>query len=213
MFLAEKPRGTTPDPFPAEGMTGGEIEVLGYRGMKEYEIRFDELRGEGRKPARRRRRPGLQAAHADLRKRPHPDRRPRHRRGPERTRPGPAICARPHPVRQADLRIPARCRQAGDDGGRTDDRPPADLLLGAQEGRRQALRPGSRHGQAARRPRCLGRADNALQIHGGNGFALEYTISAVCCATPASSTSSRVPAKSRPGHRARPVRGQFLWLA
>ncbi len=41
MFLAEKPRGTDDNPFPAEGMTGGEIEVLGYRGMKEYEISFD----------------------------------------------------------------------------------------------------------------------------------------------------------------------------
>jgi (2S)-methylsuccinyl-CoA dehydrogenase len=41
MFLAEKPRGTEDNPFPAEGMTGGEIEVLGYRGMKEYELGFD----------------------------------------------------------------------------------------------------------------------------------------------------------------------------
>ncbi len=44
MFLAEKPRGSDDDPFPAEGMTGGEIEVLGYRGMKEYEISFDAFR-------------------------------------------------------------------------------------------------------------------------------------------------------------------------
>ena len=44
MFLAEKPRGTDADPFPAEGMSGGEIEVLGYRGMKEYEIAFDGFR-------------------------------------------------------------------------------------------------------------------------------------------------------------------------
>ncbi|MHA7898702.1 MAG: acyl-CoA dehydrogenase family protein [Henriciella sp.] len=43
MFLAEKPRGTDEIPFPADGMTGGEIEVLGYRGMKEYEIGFDEF--------------------------------------------------------------------------------------------------------------------------------------------------------------------------
>jgi (2S)-methylsuccinyl-CoA dehydrogenase len=43
MFLAEKPRGTEDDPFPAIGMTGGEIEVLGYRGMKEYELGFDEF--------------------------------------------------------------------------------------------------------------------------------------------------------------------------
>ncbi len=41
MFLAEKPRGTPDNPFPAQGMTGGEIPVLGYRGMKEYELGFD----------------------------------------------------------------------------------------------------------------------------------------------------------------------------
>jgi len=41
MLLAEKPRGTEDNPFPADGMTGGEIEVLGYRGMKEYELGFD----------------------------------------------------------------------------------------------------------------------------------------------------------------------------
>lgn len=41
MFLAEKPRGSDETPFPADGMTGGEIEVLGYRGMKEYDISFD----------------------------------------------------------------------------------------------------------------------------------------------------------------------------
>jgi (2S)-methylsuccinyl-CoA dehydrogenase len=41
MLLAEKPRGTDDDPFPATGMSGSEIEVLGYRGMKEYEIAFD----------------------------------------------------------------------------------------------------------------------------------------------------------------------------
>ncbi|MDE2583538.1 MAG: acyl-CoA dehydrogenase family protein [Rhodospirillales bacterium] len=41
MLLAEKPRGTETDPFPAPGMSGTEIRVLGYRGMKEYEIAFD----------------------------------------------------------------------------------------------------------------------------------------------------------------------------
>lgn len=41
MLLAEKPRGTDQNPFPAKGMSGTEIEVLGYRGMKEYEIAFD----------------------------------------------------------------------------------------------------------------------------------------------------------------------------
>jgi (2S)-methylsuccinyl-CoA dehydrogenase len=41
MLLAEKPRGSDDRPFPAKGMSGSEIEVLGYRGMKEYEIAFD----------------------------------------------------------------------------------------------------------------------------------------------------------------------------
>jgi (2S)-methylsuccinyl-CoA dehydrogenase len=50
MFLATKPRGTASDPFPAPGMGGGEIAVIGYRGMKEYEIAFD----------------GFEVAHADL---------------------------------------------------------------------------------------------------------------------------------------------------
>ena len=50
MLLAEKPRGTTADPFPAPGMGGGEIAVIGYRGMKEYEIAFD----------------GFEVAHANL---------------------------------------------------------------------------------------------------------------------------------------------------
>src|SRR5690606_33367981 len=41
MLIAEKPRGSDGYPFPSAGMTGGEIEVLGYRGMKEYDISFD----------------------------------------------------------------------------------------------------------------------------------------------------------------------------
>jgi (2S)-methylsuccinyl-CoA dehydrogenase len=44
MLLAEKPRGTDADPFPVDGLTGGEIEVLGYRGMKEYTLGFDGFR-------------------------------------------------------------------------------------------------------------------------------------------------------------------------
>ena len=43
MFLAEKPRGFDENPFPAKGMSGSEIEVLGYRGMKEFEIRFEDF--------------------------------------------------------------------------------------------------------------------------------------------------------------------------
>ena len=47
MFLAEKTPGTDEDPFPTPGMTGGEIEVLGYRGMKEYELGFDGFHVKG----------------------------------------------------------------------------------------------------------------------------------------------------------------------
>ncbi len=47
MFLAEKMPGTDAEPFPTPGMTGGEIAVLGYRGMKEYELGFDGFRVKG----------------------------------------------------------------------------------------------------------------------------------------------------------------------
>lgn len=47
MFLAEKTPGADEAPFPTEGMTGGEIEVLGYRGMKEYELAFDGFKVKG----------------------------------------------------------------------------------------------------------------------------------------------------------------------
>ena len=43
MLLVPKPRGTSADPFPAEGMAGSEIEVLGYRGMREYALQFDGM--------------------------------------------------------------------------------------------------------------------------------------------------------------------------
>jgi len=44
MLLAPKQRGDGDAPFPTPGMSGGEIEVIGYRGMKEYEIGFDRFR-------------------------------------------------------------------------------------------------------------------------------------------------------------------------
>ncbi|MCC5972125.1 MAG: acyl-CoA/acyl-ACP dehydrogenase [Pararhodobacter sp.] len=47
MFLAEKTPGPVEDPFPTPGMSGGEIEVLGYRGMKEYELGFDGFQVKG----------------------------------------------------------------------------------------------------------------------------------------------------------------------
>ena len=46
MFLVDKPGGTDAEPFPSQGMSGSEIPVLGYRGMKEYEISFDACRAD-----------------------------------------------------------------------------------------------------------------------------------------------------------------------
>ena len=43
MLLVPKPRGNEAEPFPAAGMTGSEIEVLGYRGMREYALQFDAM--------------------------------------------------------------------------------------------------------------------------------------------------------------------------
>ena len=45
--MAEKRRGDDNNPFPTQGMKGSEIEVLGYRGMKEYEIAFDKFLIDG----------------------------------------------------------------------------------------------------------------------------------------------------------------------
>ena len=47
MFIAPKTRGTESDPFPDAEIAGGEIEVLGYRGMKEYTLAFDGYRVPG----------------------------------------------------------------------------------------------------------------------------------------------------------------------
>jgi (2S)-methylsuccinyl-CoA dehydrogenase len=41
ILLAEKPRGSDAVPFPVAGLSGSEIPVLGYRGMKEYTLAFD----------------------------------------------------------------------------------------------------------------------------------------------------------------------------
>ena len=156
MLLVEKPRGDDADPFPAPGMSGGEIEVLGYRGMKEYEIAFDDFRvpadsllggveGQGFKQlmatfelAR------IQTAARAV---------------------GVAQCAFELGLRYAKERVqfgkpiiafPARRRQAGDDGGRDPHRPPAHVFRRPRQGRGAPLRPRSGHGQAARRPRRLG---------------------------------------------------------
>ncbi len=152
MLLAPKPRGTEGDAFPATGMSGGEIEVLGYRGMKEYELGFDGFKvpvenllggveGQGFKQLMRTfesariqtaaRAIGVAQCALEL---------------------GLQVCAGPQAVRQAAGRLPAGLRQAGDDGGRDHGRSPAHLLRRTREGRGPALRSRGRHGEAAGRP-------------------------------------------------------------
>ena len=84
ILLAEKPRGNDLEPFPVAGLSGSEIPVLGYRGMKEYTLSFDGfvvareglLRGvEGQ---------GFKQLMATFEFRAHPDCRPGGRLGSQR---------------------------------------------------------------------------------------------------------------------------------
>jgi (2S)-methylsuccinyl-CoA dehydrogenase len=181
MFLAEKPRGSDAVPFPAKGMSGGEIEVLGYRGMKEYEIAFDGFRvpadallggveGQGFKQLMETfesariqtaaRAVGVAQCAFELGL----------RYARERVQFGKTII---HFPRVADKLVMMAveihiARQITYFAGRAKD-----------EGRRCDLEAGMAKLLAARV--AWAAADNALQIHGGNGFALEYPISRVLC--------------------------------
>ncbi len=181
MFLAEKPRGDDDDPFPAKGMSGGEIEVLGYRGMKEYEIRFEDfevkaenllggVEGQGFKQLMQ----TFEAARIQT-------------------------AARAVGVAQNALDLGLKYARDRAQFGKPIIAFPriADkLALMAAEvmAARQLTLFAAREKDAGRRcdleagmAKLLGArvawtaADNALQIHGGNGFALEYQISRVLC--------------------------------
>jgi (2S)-methylsuccinyl-CoA dehydrogenase len=181
MLLAEKPRGTDDDPFPAKGMSGGEIEVLGYRGMKEYEISFDGfevpvsrllggVEGQGFKQlmatfeaARIQtaaRAVGVAQSAMDLAL----------KYALERTQFGKPIYAFPR-VANKIVMIAVEtmiARQLTYFAAREKD-----------QGRRCDLEAGMAKLLAARV--AWAAADNAVQIHGGNGFALEYPVSRVLC--------------------------------
>ncbi len=43
MLLIDKQRGSEANPFPDNRISGSEIEVLGYRGMREYDLAFDRF--------------------------------------------------------------------------------------------------------------------------------------------------------------------------
>jgi (2S)-methylsuccinyl-CoA dehydrogenase len=181
MLLAEKPRGTDENPFPAKGMTGGEIEVLGYRGMKEFEIGFDGFEvpaenllggeeGNGFKQLMETfesariqtaaRALGVAQSALDLGLRYAKDRiqfgRPLFS-FPRIFDKIVAMAVEIHVARQITY-FSARQK----DGGKR-----CDLEAG------MAKLLGARVAWAA--------ADNALQIHGGNGFALEFPVSRVLC--------------------------------
>jgi (2S)-methylsuccinyl-CoA dehydrogenase len=181
MLLAEKPRGTEADPFPAEGMNGTEIPVLGYRGMKEYEISFDGfpvpasnllggVEGQGFKQlmetfesariqtAARALGVAQNALELGL----------AYARG--RTQFGKAIVAFPrvHAKLAAMATETMMARQLSYFAARRKD-----------AGRRCDIEAGMAKLLAARI--AFTNADCALQIHGGNGYALEYPISRVLC--------------------------------
>jgi (2S)-methylsuccinyl-CoA dehydrogenase len=181
MLLAEKPRGGDADPFPAAGMSGTEIEVLGYRGMKEYEIAFDGFEvkaenllggaeGQGFKQlmatfesAR------IQTAARSI---------------------GVAQSALEHALTYAVSRVQFAAPIA--DFPRVADKlamMAAEIMIARQltyyaarqkdSGRRCDLEAGMAKLLAARV--AWAAADNAVQIHGGNGFALEFPISRILC--------------------------------
>ncbi|MFM8746007.1 MAG: acyl-CoA dehydrogenase family protein [Aestuariivirga sp.] len=181
MFLAEKPRGSDDDPFPAEGMSGGEIEVLGYRGMKEYEIRFEDfavkaenllggIEGQGFKQLMQ----TFEAARIPTAARAVGVAQSALDEGlgyaRDRVQFGQPIIAFPRIADKLAL-IAAEVMAARQ-----------LTLFSAREkdaGRRCDLEAGMAKLLGARV--AWAAADNALQIHGGNGFALEYPISRILC--------------------------------
>jgi (2S)-methylsuccinyl-CoA dehydrogenase len=181
MLLAEKPRGTDENPFPAAGMSGTEIEVLGYRGMKEYEIAFDGfvvkaenllggVEGLGFKQLMA----TFEAARIQTAAR--------------------AIGVAQAAMEQALTYATARV-QFGEpiaNFPRISDKlamMAVEIMIARQltyyaarqkdSGRRCDLEAGMAKLLAARV--AWAAADNALQIHGGNGFALEFPVSRILC--------------------------------
>ena len=181
MFLAEKPRGTDADPFPVAGMSGGEIKVLGYRGMKEYEIGFDGFavkaenllggaEGEGFKQLMA----TFESARIQTAARAVGVAQNALELGlayaKERVQFGKPIVAFPRVAGKlawmaAETMI---ARQLAYFAAREKD---SDRRCDIEAGMAKLL--GARVAWA--------NADNALQIHGGNGYAEEYEISRVLC--------------------------------
>ena len=181
MLLAEKPRGDDKQPFPANGMSGTEIEVLGYRGMKEYEIAFDgfEVKAENLLG-------GVEGLGFKQLMQTFESARIQ-------------TAARAIGVAQAAMEQALAYAQARVQFGvpivsfpRVADKlamMAAEIMTARQltyfaarekdSGRRCDLEAGMAKLLAARI--AWANADNAVQIHGGNGFALEFPISRILC--------------------------------
>ncbi|MEQ1542292.1 MAG: acyl-CoA dehydrogenase family protein [Novosphingobium sp.] len=181
MLLVPKPRGTEADPFPAEGMAGSEIEVLGYRGMREYALAFDGMtapadavlggeEGQGFKQLMR----TFEAARIQTAARAVGVARRALELGlayaQSRTQFGKALIQFPRVADKLAMSlvdvVMAReltyaAARAKDTGKRCDIEAGMAKLLAARS--------------------AWANADAALQIHGGNGYALEYEISRVLC--------------------------------
>ena len=181
MFLAEKTPGTDEAPFPTEGMTGGEIEVLGYRGMKEYELGFDNFHvksenllggGEGKgfkqlmqtfESARIQtaaRAVGVAQSALDVSMQYALDRK---QFGKELIQ-FPRVANK---LAMMAVEITVARQLTYFSAFEKDNERRCDLEAG------MAKLLGARIAWSA--------ADNGLQIHGGNGFALEYSISRILC--------------------------------
>ena len=181
MFLAEKTPGDDENPFPTDGMSGGEIAVLGYRGMKEYEIAFDNfhvnksnlLGGEEGKGFRQlmktfesariqtaARAVGVAQQAIDL----------SFQYALDRKQFGKALIEFPRVASKLAMMAVETtiARQLTYYSAFEKDN---DRRCDLEAGMAKLL--GARVAWAA--------ADNGLQIHGGNGFALEYQISRVLC--------------------------------
>jgi len=181
MFLAEKTPGTDAHPFPDEGLSGGEIEVLGYRGMKEYTLNFDDFPVSGENLLGGEEGKGFKQLMETF----------------ESARIQTA--ARAIGVAQSALDVSMQYAQDRKQFGKpliAFPRVAGKLAMMAVEIMiaRQLTYFSAREKDAGRRcdleagmAKLLGAriawaaADNGLQIHGGNGFALEYGISRILC--------------------------------
>ncbi|WP_225007153.1 acyl-CoA dehydrogenase family protein [Novosphingobium percolationis] len=181
MLLVPKPRGTEAEPFPASGMTGSEIEVLGYRGMREYALQFDGMtapedallggeEGQGFKQLMR----TFEGARIQTAARAVGVARRALELGLDyalnRKQFGKAIVHFPRVADKLAMSLVdfVVARELTYDAARAKDL-----------GKRCDIEAGMAKLLAARV--AWSNADAALQIHGGNGYALEYEISRVLC--------------------------------